>query len=167
MTPDTNREYETYFPEEWRREFSPYGMCFLLALMTSHKLAEGQYSGRIPFILDIGNPYANHVREAHATALQMQKETFLHAGGLYFDDDAEFGVLQAADVIAWGSRRIASGGMFPPGMEPIAKILLKEQAHHEHPYKTEWLMKLGEALSNKLIELRAKEELERENEEDF
>jgi hypothetical protein len=119
-------------------------MCFNLAAMMNHKLADGKYAGKIPFILDTGNEHANQVREAHATMLKFQKESFLHVGGLHFDDDTYFGVLQAADVIAWGVRRQDSNKPFPPGLEQIGNLLVKEQAHHNNEWKSEWLETIGE-----------------------
>jgi hypothetical protein len=149
----TNAEYEATVPIEVRRVFSVYGMCFNLAVVMNHKLAEGEYGGEIPFILDTGNPYTDHVREAHAAILQRQKEgSFLHAGDLFFDDDAEFGALQAADIIAWGARRLASGLSFPPGLEVIGDILAPHNGHNENNWKAEWLKELRERLLRRMAE---------------
>ena len=151
----TNAEYEAYIPQEIRHVFSPYAMCFNLAMMMNHKLAENVYQKKIPFILDIGNPYKEHIIQAHAAAVQMQRQgEFLHAGGLYFDDDAEFGTLQAADVIAWGIRRTASGLPFLPGTEPIGTILSYEKDHRDNAWKAEWLEQLGDTLLRRLNEAR-------------
>jgi hypothetical protein len=148
----TNKDYETYFPKEAREKFGVYGSCFNLAVVMNHKLAEGKYDGRIPFILDAGNPYAEHVRKAHKAILQYQRDVgFLHAGGLYFDDDALFGVLQAADVIAWGARRRAAGLRFPPGYEPILEVIT-EGGHNEAAWTPELLKELGANIMRKLAE---------------
>ena len=157
----TNAEYEAIILREARHGFSLYGMCYLLVLEMNHKLAEGKYDGRIPFILDIGNPYADHIRQVHATALLVQKESrFLHAGGLYFDDDAEFGVLQAADIIAWGSRRVASGNPFPKGLEPVGEMLASERGHNEASWKAGWLRELSEGFLRIVAEMKATNEKE-------
>jgi hypothetical protein len=160
----TNAEYEQYVAKEIRDRFSVYAMCFNLVVMMNHKLAEGRYVGRIPFILDSGNPYAEHVRGAHAGALECQREQFLHVGGLFFEDDANLGVLQAADIIAWGVRRRASNRHFPNGLEPIACIF--DSGHNENIWKPEWLKTLGEGL---LRELTAKQAMmsKETNEEEF
>jgi len=151
----TNAEYEAHIPKEARDAFSPYAMCFNLAMMMNHKLAEGVYEKKIPFILDTGNPYKDHIVQAHAVALRMQRGgEFLHAGGLYFDDDAEFGTLQAADVIAWGSRRLASGLPLLPGMEPIKEVLSYQKDHRDNTWKAEWLENLGDRLLRRLDEAR-------------
>jgi hypothetical protein len=158
----SNSEYEENCPPELREELGVYGMCFNLAAMISHKLADGKYEGKIPFILDTGNRYANHVRSAHAAMLELQKEVFLHAGGLYFDDDTYFGVLQAADVIAWGVRRQESKKSYPPGLEQIGELLLKEQAHHNNEWKVEWLAELGNWARVTLMQRRESEESDAE-----
>lgn len=158
-----NSEYEQHLPKELRDNYSVYAMCFTLAVMINHKLADGRYSGRIPFILDTGNPYADHVRQAHASIIEFQKsESFLHAGGLHFDDDRLFGVLQAADVIAWGVRRKAASGKYPPGLEQIADLLIPEQGHNENPWKAEWLQMIGGWAKDALAKVKKREELDAE-----
>ncbi len=142
----TNAEYEATVMLEARKIFSAYAMCFGLAVEMNHQLAEGRYDGKIPFILDIGNPHSHHITQAHAAILAMQKEgRFCHAGRLYFEDDAEFGVLQAADVIAWGARRRTSNKPFPLGLEPIGEMLAAH-GHNEASWKDEWLVELNSGL---------------------
>src|SRR5450432_833410 len=55
----SNCEYEEHCPVEMRDKFSVYGMCFILAAEMNDRLAEGRYEGRIPFILDTGNPHTD------------------------------------------------------------------------------------------------------------
>ena len=160
----SNSEYEENCPPELREGLGVYGMCFNLAVMISHKLADGRYEGRIPFILDAGNRYAEHVRGAHSAMLEFQKEKFLHVGGLYFDLDIDFGVLQAADVIAWGVRREESKKTYPPGLEQIGELLLKEHAHHNNEWKAEWLADLGDWAR---AILKQKQESEESDAEEF
>jgi len=164
----TNADYEKYIPKEARDIYSAYAMCFDLALMMNHKLAEAaHYEKKIPFILDTGNPYANHVRVAHKAALEMQKtEGFLHVGGLYFDDDAEFGSLQAADVIAWTIRRLASGFRLPPGMEPLTSIISYQADHRDHVWETEWMKHTGGNILRRIEENKRKMEAEQNSEDD-
>jgi hypothetical protein len=155
----TISEYESCLPEKVKDKFSVYGMCFNLAAMANHKMAEANnYLGRIPFILDVGNPYADHVRKSHKALLGLQKEgPFLHAGGLYFDDDSVFGILQAADIVAWGARRKASGQHFPSGMEPIKSIFVPEDGHTDVEWKPEWLRDLGDNLGRVIAKHEAQE----------
>ena len=150
----TNQEYEAAIPLEIRNQFSVYAMCFNLIVVMNHKLAEGSYGSPIPFILDSGNPYAEHVRQAHAAAMRFQRqEHFLNVGSLQFEDDSTLGALQAADVIAWGVRRRLSRRPFPAGFEPIPQIF--EHGHNESPWTQELLKELAEGLVRRLAEKRA------------
>jgi hypothetical protein len=143
----SNDEYKEHFPQEARDKFSVYGMCFNLIVMLNHRLAQHmEYSGRVPVILDTGNPHANHVREAHAAMIEDQKKRFLHLGSLTFDDDRDFGILQAADVIAWGVRKSATGKPLPYPFAPISAILSQAARHFEHSWEVGWLKEVGAAL---------------------
>lgn len=147
----SNSEYEGMIQPEARDSYSVYAMCYIMALMMNHKLASDRYAGEIPIIFDKGNPNSNFIREAHAAALELQKSgTFLHAGALCFDDDAEFGSLQAADVIAWGVRRELSNAPFPPGMEPIKDLLAPEAGHNKNAWKSELLAMLRDGLARRV-----------------
>lgn len=150
----SNDEYKSNVPQSVRDRFSVYGMCFILSVVMNHHLARDSsppYHGRIPFILDSGNPYAWHVRRAHAMVLKMQREEmFLHAGSLTFDDDKDFGVLQAADVIAWGARRHVSGLPIPYAFEPIGDILQEANAHNRASWTPALLAELGNVLATQI-----------------
>jgi uncharacterized protein DUF3800 len=149
----SNSEYKQLIPKQARDKYSLYAMCFNLAVMLNHHLALGSsYQGKIPFILDTGNPYKGHIVQAHAMMLQMQRERFLHAGGLHFEDDTDFGVLQAADVIAWGARRRATNLSFNYGFSPITKILELENHHVEFSWQADWLKQLGQAITRYVTE---------------
>ena len=52
----TNREYQSIIPPEVPEKSSVFGMCFNLAVMMNHKLAEGRFDQTIPFIIDRGMP---------------------------------------------------------------------------------------------------------------
>ena len=143
----TNAEYKENFDEEFKSKFSVYGMCFLLTAVMNHQAAlENGYEQKIPFILDSGNPYADHVRKSHAEMLEWQKTGFLHLGSLTFAEDDDFGILQAADMIAWGRRRKASGMGLQYPFNPILRILDDVGGHLESVWKPEWMVKLRAAL---------------------
>jgi hypothetical protein len=78
-----------------------YGTAFILCACMTHLLAKhNNYDKRTPFLMDSGNPYADHVRGAHAE-LQEERWRHMNVGSLTFDDDEVRTPLQAADVIAW------------------------------------------------------------------
>jgi hypothetical protein len=147
----SNDEYRTKLPSEVRKVFSVYGMCFLLSVFGTQVLAEGNsHTGKIPIIMDSGNPYAGHVRESHASIQQIQREAghFLNIGALAFDDDEHFGILQAADMISWGARRRASNVSFSGGFAPIESIFADRTRHAEARWMPKWLTELGEHLND-------------------
>jgi hypothetical protein len=114
--------------------------------MMNHKLAvANNYHDPIPIIMDAGNSKKSHVVKAHEFMLKRWQQTngYLNLGGLTFEDDKVFGILQAADIIAWGTRRRASQMRFPPGLEAVEKLLTDEQHHAEIPWNQEWLKELG------------------------
>lgn len=154
----TNAEYEAHVPQEVRDKFSAYGMCFNLAAVMNHQLAEhNSYKEKIAFFLDIGNPYASHVVKAHAAMYQTQQEHFLHVGPLSFDDDKDFGVLQAADVIAWGTRRRASGIALDYPFNPIMGIF-GEEHHAEASWESHLLKGLADGLMLRMAEAKERTE---------
>lgn len=141
-------QYKSHIPHVVRKKFSLYGMCFNLAVMMNHKLCErNRHSDRVPFILDAGNAYASHVRDAHEFMLQQyQKQAYIHVGSLFFEDDKALGTLQAADIIAWGTRRQLRGLRFPPGFSPIEELVAESDHHARQVYKPEWLQQIGTGL---------------------
>jgi hypothetical protein len=150
----TNAEYKAILSKTIGRKFSVYGLCFNLAVMMNHKLAEANsYAGKIPFMMDAGHPDAEHVRQAHAFMLkEFQRDMFLHLGGLDFEDDRDFGVLQAADVIAWGVRRRASKKPFTYAFDPVEPVIAEANHHVEQSWEPAWLTQLGTALDRRIAE---------------
>jgi hypothetical protein len=150
----SNQEYEAAVPQLVRDSFSVYGMLFNLTVMMNHQLAvANDYHEPIPIIMDTGNPHKRHVVDAHEFMVKrwQKKIGFLHVGGLTFEDDKVLNILQAADVIAWGTRRRASKLRFLPGLEPVEKLLTSDEAHHtEIPWKPEWLSEFGTQLAEQI-----------------
>lgn len=152
----SNEEYEANISAQIREKFSVYGMCFILAVVMNHKLAlHKSYCGSVSFILDSGNPYKRHIVEAHAAMLDEQKNEFLNVGGLHFEDDEDLGILQAADVVAWGVRRRATGKPFEYAFQPIGEILKKENGHGEADLKGHWMKDISEATMAQYLEAKA------------
>jgi hypothetical protein len=151
----SNADYKANIPPEARKNFSVYGMCFNLAIFMNHLLAEmNSHDAQIPIILDTGNPYKHHVIDAHTFMYkEFQRYSYLHLGSLSFDDDEVLGILQAADIIAWGTRRITSGVAFGEAYAPIEELLTMDELHHiAHPWTAETLQELGAALASRIAE---------------
>jgi hypothetical protein len=141
----TSEHFQKYFDRKFRREtMSVYGMCFILCAHTNYLLArQNQYDEKIPFLMDSGNQYAEHVRIAHAS---MQEEAWkdMRVGSLTFDRDDNWSPLQAADVIAWASRVKAMGDSFDNGYEPLAALF--DKAHAQQGYPEDAIAQLATAL---------------------
>jgi len=139
-----NKEYAEHIPPEVRNKFSVYAMCFTLAVAGTDQLAiKNRAPGKIPLILDSGNPYADHIRKSHASVrVWQQSGEFTHIGSLTFADDKDFGILQAADLIAWTARRRATRIDLGYSFSPLAS-LFEPHRHSEAKWEPEALQKLG------------------------
>jgi hypothetical protein len=130
LTPD---RFKKYFDKTFRREtMSVYGMCFILCAHRNYlRTQQNHYDENIPFLMDSGNQYAEHVRAAHAAMQEDQWKT-MRVGSLTFDKDEDWSPLQAADVIAWASRTRVQRGSFDNGYEPLAGLF--DKAHDQQGY---------------------------------
>lgn len=140
----SNSDFKKNFPAKGRKKFGVYGMCFSLFVMATHGAAKSNhYTERIPYILDDGNPHKHHVLVAHSNIMKLQRagEEF-NVGSLTLDDDAVWGMLQAADLISWGARRRASALPIAKPFESINKIF-RAKCHIEDGWRPEWLKQLG------------------------
>jgi uncharacterized protein DUF3800 len=156
-----NSDYQKTFSKELRDTIGYYGMCYIMVVLMNHQMAERHdYKPRIPFILDLGNPKKEHIVKAHAEVVYWQKQGthYYHVGGLHFEDDRDFGILQAADVIAWGVRRRAAGLHFPRAFTPLRRILNKERGHAEADWQSSWMKGLNETLMEQYREMKAYED---------
>jgi hypothetical protein len=155
-----NSDYQKAFSKELRDVIGYYGMCYIMLVEMNHQMAEHhKYPHRIPFILDLGNPKKEHVVKAHAEVVNWQRQgKYFHVGGLHFEDDRDFGILQAADVIAWGVRRRVTKRYFPRAFTPIMRMLDKEKGHAEADWKSEWMEGLNETLMGQYREMKAHED---------
>lgn len=86
----SNEEFKKNFSSQIRDKFGVYGMCFTLFAMAAHEAAKkNNYTERIPYILDDGNPYKHHVVAAHSNMLAFQRAGHdFNVGSLTLDDDA-------------------------------------------------------------------------------
>ena len=128
-------QYKAILAPTLKHQMSPYSLCFLGCVVGNHQIAEKQgYDKTVPFVIDSGNPYAEHVRKAHRVLRDLQsKGHFLNLGSLTFDKDDDVTALQAADVICWAVRRRAAGCPFAIGFEPLEAIL-DEHGHNQSPF---------------------------------
>lgn len=150
----SNEEYRACVPEVARKMYSVYAMGFSLMVMLNHKLAEfNKYADPIPIIMDSGNPKSGQVALIHGwMQLRFQKLHYLHLGSLTFDNDKNWGLLQAADMIAWGTRRKESNVPFGTGFAPIEGLLSDDRRHAHQRWDLERLTEFGSDLERGIIE---------------
>lgn len=140
-----NEDYRRYLDKRIRDVMSVYGLCFILSAYSNHlRAVHNKYEKNIGFLLDSGNPYADHVREAHSTLLVWQKSEPLHAGSLTFASDEDVSALQAADLVAWSVRRRLVNGKFENGFEVLLEIF--DEAHSEESWEGTALQLLSDRL---------------------
>jgi hypothetical protein len=130
-----------------KKHIGPYGACFMLLAHTCLDQAKSnQYYGDLAFVLEEGNRHAKHVRLAHQSMIEMKKANtiWVHSGSLKFAPK-KLSVLQAADVIAWGVRRQASGMEIDKGREPITKIF--NEKHIQYKWNDELLKDWSDSIN--------------------
>jgi hypothetical protein len=140
-------DYRNTFSEGTRFEHSAYELCFIATALGNGKAAEYyRYELPIAYIVDAGNPYAEHVVRAHQEMEKLSRESDFprNVGSLTFGDDEKISALQAADIICWSARRRATSSKFPQGLTlletlfdaaghlpvPIEKVALQALEDH-------------------------------------
>lgn len=148
----SNADFKMHLPGDGRRVFGVYGMCFSLLAILVHQIAVSSgHRGVIPYILDDGNAYKKHVVVAHSNMRLLQRQgQYLHVGSLTFDDDALLGTLQAADLIAWGARRRATGISLKNEFASVGEIFSDAVKHAEWSWENKLLRQLGEYLTSEM-----------------
>ena len=106
-----NRQHEILFsPAMRQRHFSVYAMAFMMAVEINRASAAHQgYTANVDFVLDDGNRYRRQVEGMHAAIQRSEELARFQVGSLDFKTDSEVLALQAADVIAWSTRRVKAG----------------------------------------------------------
>jgi hypothetical protein len=129
-----NSDYRSVFSDTTKRDHSQYELCFILAVIANASASElNNYDGPTSFVVDRGNPKAEHVRLGYEEIKRLVKQPDLppfNLGSLAFEDDEHQLALQAADLVAWGARRIASGAGFHHEFKSIEEMLRDETAHN-------------------------------------
>jgi hypothetical protein len=102
------------FSKDFQREIlSPYAIAFIGVSQLNIRLArEQQYPDKMAYVMDKGNPYAGQLQFGHAFQMFVERTVgSSFTGILGFQDDATSSAIQAADVIAWASRRRVAEGL--------------------------------------------------------
>lgn len=147
----TQGQFQKYFSKPIRRQFlSAYGMNFIVcALLNFTNAKQNKYEKKIAYLVDEGNPYRDHILNAHAALKEIQKSRFLNLGSIAFDGDQDYCSLQAADVIAWSVRRSATRELRRSFLR-LSRIL--ESNHVQLPLPEESMLHFSSALNEFLMQ---------------
>lgn len=148
----THSDFEHHFSFLSRSENrSIHGMCFLLTAVVMTKWADVHgYPYGIPFLLDEGCPDSKDIDATHDFMVSKFTEEYPnhHFGSLAWGDDEKIVALQAADVVAWSTRRRAANDPFTNGFEPLLDLF--DGPHEEHNFEGEWMAEVASKLRSTL-----------------
>jgi hypothetical protein len=121
-------DFEAELSKEVKKNLiGPYAFAFFSAVL-SNLSAIGQsklFEGKISYLVDLGSAFPEQLRAAHALIVKAQQGTPGEAriGAFAQDTDTNVAALQAADAIAWSTRRRHLDGGLPEGFEPLNAVL--------------------------------------------
>jgi len=128
-------------PENVRKVLiGPYAFAFFSLILGHQYLSQNHKQGpfKAAYLVDCGFEHYEQLVEVHRVILGIEKGIakefggYRHTGALGQDSDDRVPALQAADAIAWTSRRMELKGALPEGFEPLAEILREEGSHPLH-----------------------------------
>jgi hypothetical protein len=133
-------EYKSELSEEVRKDLiGPYGFAFFSLVLAHQTLSKKQSTGpaKTAYLVDRGFGHQFQLNQAHKLIVDFEVAFKMgrHTGSLAVDADDDWPPLQAADVIAWASRKMQLEGRLPEGFEPLGEILREdlERTHKTIP----------------------------------
>ncbi len=129
-----NRKHEALFSNQMRRKYlSVYGLAFMMAVEINRATAARQgYTASIDYVLDDGNRFKHHIVQMHNSIRTLPELAQFSVGSLRFEDDAAVPALQAADIIAWATRRRKAGLDLKGVHEPLSRLF--DDFYADSPY---------------------------------
>ena len=132
-----------------RRLIGPYGLAFLSAGVLNGCAAEwSEYRGTIAYLVDRGH-FEDQILGAHGLLVDIEKkldkkdEPAVHTGAIAFDTDDNNVAIQAADVIAWASRRNEEPGGLSGEFDPLRGIFEDQYTPDGRPTRPHFGMVVG------------------------
>lgn len=146
------RDFEEELSKDVRNNLiGPYAFAFFTLVLLNQTVSEHFKQGpfRTAYLVDLGFGHQDQLNRAHEIIVNFEKALggFRHTGALATDSDDRIPALQAADTIAWASRRIELSGKLPEGFEPLAD-LLQEDAHVTIPLPRDGISLLAKPINN-------------------
>jgi hypothetical protein len=115
----------------------PYAFSFFVAVTAHQGMSMRLQTGplKCSYVVDTGFAHSDQLIEAHRVVVDIERHSGnRHTGALDFTSDDLTPPLQAADAIAWASRKRQLGGSLPDGVEPLEGLLqLPAHAHIRLP----------------------------------
>lgn len=121
----SHSEFLDYFSTQaFRKLIGSYGFAFFVACMLNSQIAQrDRRLNGIAYVLDKGHPLSYQASTFHDVLLELQRSREILMGSFRFDDDELVPALQAADLVAWATRRVTSSGSLPQGYEALNPII--------------------------------------------
>jgi uncharacterized protein DUF3800 len=155
-----NIHYQEVFSIDfYRRVLGPYAVTFISAASVNAKIAgDNGYPDQIAYLVDRGSPFSGQIDLGHRLICLRERGLGLktYTGTLTFADDENVSALQAADVIAWSSRRNITDGLTDE-FEPLKALFEKRfsedgqlvRPHFHHAVEKESMERLLATISEK------------------
>ena len=130
-----NRAHEALFSSNMRKRFfSVYCLGFLMVVEINRASAAHQgYDNVIDYVLDDGNRFKRQVRQMYNSIRALPELSNHKVGSLTFETDSKVLALQAADVVAWATRREFSGKGLTGVYEPLRGLFDQSYVHSPAP----------------------------------
>lgn len=129
----SNRLHEQSFSQAVRASvLSAYAAAFMMCVTVVGESGRKRgYDGNTDYSLDSGNNFRRHV-EAMAVALTTEPELAQYGvGRVHFEDDVQVPELQAADLVAWATRRRSSSSHFRGPLSSLERLF--DETYVESP----------------------------------
>jgi hypothetical protein len=153
-------DYASQLPENVRKVLiGPYALAFMSLMLGHQYVSERHAQGptKAAYLVDCGFGHYDQLVEVHRVILGievgMAREFGAprHTGSLTTDTDDDWPTLQAADAVAWASRKKELSGSVPEGFEPLVGVLREEGAMPLHvtiPVDLEAIKMLAKPINN-------------------
>ena len=133
--------FASQLPEDVRKVLiGPYAFAFMSLVLGHQLLSEGHSQGplKASYLVDYGFVHYEQLEEVHRVIYGIERGIardfggLRHTGPLDQERDDRVPALQAADAVAWASRKKELTGTLPEGFEPLLELLREEGANPLH-----------------------------------
>lgn len=144
-------------PDVRKMLIGPYAFAFFSVVLAHQYLSERHAQGpfKAAYLVDRGFGHYEQLVDAHRVIVEFERELggFRHTGTIGEDSDDRVCPLQAADAIAWASRKMelarsVPAGAVPEGFEPLAAAVAEDNRHVTIPIDREGIRMLSKPINN-------------------